>query len=73
MSNQQLEVAQDASVVTTELSLLDQILGETKIQPNDEGYDVARRGVAAAAVSGGAGRAGGGVGGPAMPSAPPPG
>jgi len=38
-----------AGVVTTELdgSLLDQILVETKITPRDEGYDVAKRGVAA--------------------------
>ncbi|MDA9504528.1 type VI secretion system contractile sheath large subunit [Bradyrhizobium ottawaense] len=32
---------------TTEVSLLDQILVHTKITPYDEGYDLARRGVAA--------------------------
>lgn len=47
MSTSQLHTAEDAAVVTTEVSLLDQILGETKLQPADEGYDVARRGVAA--------------------------
>ncbi|KWV54727.1 type VI secretion protein [Bradyrhizobium macuxiense] len=38
-----------AEVVTsaTDVSLLDQILVETKITPQDEGYDLARRGVAA--------------------------
>src|SRR5262245_16869920 len=35
------------AVTTTDLSLLDQILTETKITPRDEGYDVAKRGVAA--------------------------
>jgi len=42
-------VQQQAEVTTTtaDLSLLDQILVETKITPRDEGYDVARRGVAA--------------------------
>jgi len=41
--------AQSAAAVTTEgeMSLLDQILGETKITPHDEGYDVAKRGIAA--------------------------
>lgn len=47
MSTSQLQTAQDATVVETEQSLLDQILGETKLRPTDEGYDVARRGVAA--------------------------
>src|ERR1700754_4299000 len=37
----------EATTTTAELSLLDQILGETKITPRDEGYDVAKRGVAA--------------------------
>lgn len=36
-----------ATTESTELSLLDQILVETKITPKDEGYDVAKRGVAA--------------------------
>ena len=34
-------------VTTEELSLLDTILAETRMKPSDEGYDVARRGVAA--------------------------
>ena len=48
MSNPETQ-AQSAVAVTTEgeMSLLDQILGETKITPHDEGYDVARRGIAA--------------------------
>ena len=36
-----------STVTTTDLSLLDQILIETKITPRDEGYDVAKRGIAA--------------------------
>ena len=47
MNNPQLQTTDDASLVTTEISILDQILGETKLAPSDEGYDVARRGVAA--------------------------
>lgn len=47
MNNPQLQTTDDASLVTTEVSILDQILGETKLAPSDEGYDVARRGVAA--------------------------
>ena len=41
--------SQSTTTVTVEgdLSLLDQILGETKITPRDEGYDVAKRGIAA--------------------------
>ena len=48
MSNPETQT-QTAAAVTTEgeLSLLDQILGETKITARDEGYDVARRGIAA--------------------------
>ncbi|OKO70478.1 type VI secretion system contractile sheath large subunit [Bradyrhizobium sp. NAS96.2] len=34
-------------IPTADVSLLDQILVETKITPHDEGYDLARRGVAA--------------------------
>ncbi|MGV7215414.1 type VI secretion system contractile sheath large subunit [Bradyrhizobium sp. UFLA05-112] len=37
----------EVATTTTELSLLDQVLVETKITPCDEGYDLARRGVAA--------------------------
>jgi len=36
-----------AEKTTKETSLLDEILKETKIKPNDEGYEVARRGVQA--------------------------
>lgn len=36
-----------AGATTTELSLLDEILGETNMKPSDDGYDVARRGVQA--------------------------
>jgi type VI secretion system protein ImpC len=35
------------TVTTTEGSLLDEILSETKLSPSDEGYEVARRGVQA--------------------------
>src|SRR5262249_9430142 len=44
------ETAAEASAATetlAEASMLDQILMETKLRPTDEGYDVARRGVAA--------------------------
>jgi type VI secretion system protein ImpC len=48
MSNVERQDQTGAAVVTTtEFSLLDQILGETKLSPRDEGYDVAKRGVAA--------------------------
>ena len=47
MSNLELQNQAAAEAVTTEVSLLDQILVETRITPRDEGYDVARRGVAA--------------------------
>jgi type VI secretion system protein ImpC len=47
MANIDMEAAGAAQTTTTELSLLDQILVETKLTPRDEGYDVARRGVAA--------------------------
>jgi len=46
MNNPLLQTSGDAAT-TEEVSLLDQILGETKLQPSDEGYDVARRGIAA--------------------------
>ena len=32
---------------TSELSLLDQVMQETRIQPGDDGFDTARRGVEA--------------------------
>jgi type VI secretion system protein ImpC len=37
----------EVATTTTEVSLLDQILGETNLKPNDEGYDVTRKGVQA--------------------------
>jgi len=43
----ELQQQTGGETVLAEESLLDQILGETKITPRDEGYDVARRGVAA--------------------------
>lgn len=46
MSNPQLQT-DSATLVNEEVSILDQILGQTKLAPSDEGYDVARRGVAA--------------------------
>ena len=39
------EAAQEAEV--SEASLIDQIMEETRIKPSDEGYDTARKGVAA--------------------------
>ena len=39
--------AQGAEAQTEELSLLDQIMHETKLAPADDGYDVARQGVQA--------------------------
>jgi type VI secretion system protein ImpC len=36
-----------AAATTTEVSLLDEILSETKLKPTDEGYDVTRKGVQA--------------------------
>lgn len=39
--------AQGAEAQTEELSLLDQIMNETKMAPADDGYDVARQGVQA--------------------------
>jgi type VI secretion system protein ImpC len=47
MSNPELQTQTATETTTTEISLLDQILVETKITPRDEGYEVARRGVAA--------------------------
>ena len=46
MSDAELEQAGGAAT-TEDASLLDQILSETRLAPNDEGYDVARKGVAA--------------------------
>src|SRR5271154_6329209 len=36
-----------AETTTTELSLLDEILGETHLKPADEGYDVTKKGIQA--------------------------
>jgi type VI secretion system protein ImpC len=47
MSDTGAQQQADVTTTTEDVSLLDQILGETKITPRDEGYDVARRGVAA--------------------------
>jgi type VI secretion system protein ImpC len=47
MSNTETQAQLAAVSIEGEMSLLDQILGETKITPQDEGYDVARRGIAA--------------------------
>ena len=47
MSNVELHNKAVPEAVTADVSLLDQILVETRITPRDEGYDVARRGVAA--------------------------
>jgi type VI secretion system protein ImpC len=47
MTTAHSQILQDRPVVAGEVSLLDQVLGETKVRPTDEGYDVARRGVAA--------------------------
>ena len=40
-------LVQATTTVPHDLPLLDQILSETRVQPADEGYDIARRGVAA--------------------------
>jgi type VI secretion system protein ImpC len=47
MSNLEMQTQSVAVAAEGDMSLLDQILGETKITPRDEGYDVARRGIAA--------------------------
>jgi type VI secretion system protein ImpC len=48
MSDNELQTsAARATTTEADISLLDSILQETKLQPADEGYDVARRGVAA--------------------------
>src|SRR5580704_870889 len=44
---EQTQGAGGAAAVTTEGSLLDDILSETKLGPSDEGYDVTRTGVKA--------------------------
>ncbi|MCA6107930.1 type VI secretion system contractile sheath large subunit [Bradyrhizobium cenepequi] len=47
MSDTSAQQVAEVITTTTDLTLLDQVLVETKITPRDEGYDVARRGVAA--------------------------
>lgn len=47
MTHTSVQQQGEVTTTTTDLSLLDQILVETRITPRDEGYDVARRGVAA--------------------------
>lgn len=47
MTDASAQQTAEVTTTTTELSLLDQVLVETKITPRDEGYDLARRGVAA--------------------------
>jgi type VI secretion system protein ImpC len=45
--SQSQDAAGAATTTTEELSLLDQIMQETRLKPADDGYDVARQGVAA--------------------------
>ncbi len=45
--SQEQQAAEALSTTTTGGSLLEEILSETKIRPDDEAYDVARRGVSA--------------------------
>ncbi|MDR3496356.1 MAG: type VI secretion system contractile sheath large subunit [Ancalomicrobiaceae bacterium] len=47
MSTEQNLQEQGVASVVEEASLLDQILNETRLTPKDEGYDIARKGVAA--------------------------
>jgi type VI secretion system protein ImpC len=47
MSNPETQSATTTTIADSEVSLLDQILGETKLTPRDDGYDVARRGIEA--------------------------
>lgn len=47
MADEQAQADGGAATTTVEGSLLDQILSETKISPQDEAYDVAKRGVQA--------------------------
>ena len=46
MSEEQAQGA-GAAAATTEMSLLDEILSETKLKPTDDGYDIAKKGVQA--------------------------
>lgn len=47
MSDQTQGASGEAAATTTEGSLLDEILSETKLNPTDEGYDVTRTGIKA--------------------------
>src|SRR5262249_14406720 len=47
MSNQSQTEGAAASTELAEGSLLDQIMETTRLKPNDEGYDVAKRGIGA--------------------------
>jgi type VI secretion system protein ImpC len=47
MSDQTQGAGQEAGATTTEGSLLDEILSETRLNPTDEGYDVTRTGIKA--------------------------
>jgi type VI secretion system protein ImpC len=47
MSDQAQGAGGEAAATTTEGSLLDEILSETKLNPTDEGYDVTRTGIKA--------------------------
>src|SRR5579859_618617 len=47
MADQTQGAAGEAAATTTEGSLLDEILSETKLTPTDEGYDVTRTGIKA--------------------------
>jgi type VI secretion system protein ImpC len=47
MSDQTQQAGGEAAATTTEGSLLDEILSETKLNPTDEGYDVTRNGIKA--------------------------
>ncbi len=45
MSEEVKEAAAPAAATTTEISLLDDILSETRLKPTDEGYDVTKQGI----------------------------
>lgn len=47
MAEEQQNAAQPAAAEASELSLLDEIMSQTKMAPDAEGYDVARKGVGA--------------------------
>lgn len=47
MTEKAEQAAAEATTTTTELSLLDEILAETKMSPQEDAYDIAKRGVQA--------------------------